>query len=227
MVIDGDSSPFCPFVHRPKLSAVSVSNKTFKWLWVNVIRLKDLRQIEWTKTLVIVLPFAPIVTILHSETLQNISHTVWPSFTLTGAVLLSPFTFTGFITAYKGQPTKQLVMSAGFWVRHGRAVCSTLERVKRLRTPVMAGRKHVKRWVAVCCGRYCMSSTLKDTVCSRHFRWNSFKWSDYFMRSVTRYFFKVSWLVIGPGSCAAFRIENFKSIPGDNLNISSVRESYF
>lgn len=156
MVIDGDSSPFCPFVHRPKLSAVSVSNKTFKWLWVNVIRLKDLRQIEWTKTLVIVLPFAPIVTILHSETLQNISHTVWPSFTLTGAVLLSPFTFTGFITAYKRQPTKQLVMSAGFWVRHGRAVCSTLEREKRFRTPVMAGRKRVKRWVAIRYGRYCI-----------------------------------------------------------------------
>lgn len=181
MVIDGDSSPFCPFVHGPKLSAVSLSNKTFKWLWVNVIRLKDLRQIEWTKTLVIVLPFAPIVPILLSESLQNISHTVWPSFTLTGAVLLSPFTFTGFITAYKGQPTKQLVMSAGFWVPHGRPVCPTLQRVKRLGTPVMAGRKHVKRWVAVRCGRYCMSSVLKDTGCLRHFKWNSldlFHWQS-------------------------------------------------
>ncbi len=117
-MIDGDSSPFCSFVHAPKLSAVSLSNKTFKWLWVNVIRLKDLRQIEWTKTLVIVLPFAPIVPILRSESLPNISHTVWPSFTLTGAVLLSPFTFTGFITAYKDSQQNSLwcQLDSGFLV---------------------------------------------------------------------------------------------------------------
>lgn len=163
MVIDGDSSPFCPFVRRPKLSAVSLCNKTFKWLRVNVISLKDLRQIEWTKTLVIVLPFAPIVPILRSEGLQNISHTVWPSFTLTGAVLLSPFTFTGFITAYKGQPTKQLVMSAGFGVPHGRPVCSTLERLKRPGTPVMVGQNTSSA------GWPILHVILKDFACSWHF----------------------------------------------------------
>lgn len=109
-------------------------------------------------------------------------------------------------------------------------LCSTLERVKRLRTPVMAGRKHVKHWVAVRCGRYCMSSMLKDTVCSRHFKWNSFKWSDYFMHGVTRYFLKVSYWT--RRLCAIqnweFQFHSWQD-PGCNmnLNIRSVRESCF
>lgn len=207
MVIDGDSSPFCPFVHGPKLSAVSLSNKTFKWLWVNVIRLKDLRQIEWTKTLVIVLPFAPIVPILRSESLQNISHTVWPSFTLTGAVLLSPFTFTGFITADKGQPTKQLVMSAGFWVPRGRPVCSTLEREKRLGTPVMASGAG---WPYVVVDAACRLSwrTLYVLDISRGIHEN-----DRLISWAVGLFFTFHDRFLDPDRCAPFRIQNSNSIP--------------
>ncbi len=47
---------------------------------------------------------------------------------------------------------------------------------EKTRDPVTAGRKHVRRWVAVCCGaRCCMSSISKDTVCFRHFKRNTWQ----------------------------------------------------